>query len=156
MRTVLMVISCLFYFACKDNKAEMVTYTPPPPKYYFFPKANVYVDSVNKDYVFLGNDGKTWQTEKQIPQVMQAIMDKSVFIDSPADPVWKDNQNHKLLYSALLYATPNDTMQKKEPKPEAQKTVMPDTIKKERKGLRKFFDKIFGRKKKDKEEQNER
>ena len=64
-------------------------------------------------------------------------------------PVWKDNGNHKLLYSALLYATPNDTMQKKEPKPEVRKQANPDTVKKERKGLRKFFDKLFGRKKKD-------
>ena len=152
MRTVLIVISCVFYFACNDNKAETITVSAPPvlsPKYYFYPKANVYYDSVNRDYLFLTNDGRTWQTEKQIPAAMQVFMDKSVLIDSPSSPVWKDNGNHKLLYSALLYATPNDTMQKKEPKPEVRKQANPDTVKKERKGLRKFFDKLFGRKKKD-------
>ena len=108
MRTVLIVISCVFYFACNDNKAETITVSAPPvlsPKYYFYPKANVYYDSVNRDYLFLTNDGRTWQTEKQIPAAMQVFMDKSVLIDSPSSPVWKDNGNHKLLYSALLYAT---------------------------------------------------
>lgn len=151
MRTVLILISCIFYFACNDNKAETVVPAPPPPKYYFYPKANVYFDSVNKDYVFLTNDGITWQTQKQIPAAMQAIMDKNVLIDSPSMPVWKDNDDHKLLYSALLYVNPADTMQKKEPKAAVQKAVT-DTVKKQKKGLGKLLDKIFGRKKKDKEE----
>src|SRR5918993_4211375 len=102
-------------FACTNKKAEkIVVAPPPPPKYYFFPKANVYFDSVNKDYLFLTNESRTWSTAKQIPDVMQSMMDKSVLIDSPSTPVWKDNQNHKLVYSALLYASPNDTVKKKE------------------------------------------
>src|ERR671913_386013 len=106
----------VFCFACTNKKAEtIVAATPAPsPKYYFFPKANVYFDSVNKDYLFLTNESKTWSTAKQIPDVMQSMMDKSVLIDSPSNPVWKDNQNHKLVYSALLYASPNDTVKKKE------------------------------------------
>ena len=143
----------IFCFACSNNKAENTVVAPPPPKYYFFPKANVYFDSVNKDYLFLTNEGKTWSTAKQIPYVMQSMMDKSVLIDSPSAPVWKDNQNHKLVYSALLYASPNDTIQKREPPPKpAIKPSIPDTVKKEKKGLRKFLDKIFGRKKKEKEQ----
>lgn len=143
----------VFCFACNDNKAEKTVVAAPAPKYYFFPKANVYFDSVNKDYLFLTNEGKTWSTAKQIPYVMQPMMDKSVLIDSPSTPVWKDNQNHKLVYSALLYASPNDTIQKKDPPP-PPKPATADTVKKEKKGLRKFLDKIFGRKKKDKEQKD--
>ena len=95
------------------------------------------------------NESKTWSTAKQIPDVMQSMMDKSVLIDSPSSPVWKDNQNHKLVYSVFLYASPNDTVENKAP-PTVQKPVSPEPVKKEKKGLRKFLDKIFG-KKKDKE-----
>jgi len=74
-----------------------------------------------------------------------------VFIDSPSQPVWKDNANHKLIYSAVLYASPNDTVQKKEPKP-VVKPVDSSAKKEEHKsGIRRFFDKIFGKKKKNKD-----
>ncbi|MDB5207350.1 MAG: hypothetical protein JWR72_2425 [Flavisolibacter sp.] len=77
---------------------------------------------------------------------MQVLMDKNVLIDSPAKPVWKDNERHKLIYSAVLYASPSDTQ---EVKPVTQVKEAPMEVKKEKKGLRKFFDKIFGGKKKD-------
>jgi hypothetical protein len=135
--------------ACTQKQPEKQAAVPPPPapRYYFYPKANVYFDSANMDFVFLGNDGKTWQTVKQIPAAMQVMMDKNVLIDSPAAPVWKDNESHRLVYSALLYAAPSDTQAEKKvmvvlpPKENLEK-------KKERKGLRGFFDKIFKRKKK--------
>jgi hypothetical protein len=147
---ILCFASCL---ACNNNKAEKIGPPPPamqPARYYYFPKANVYFDSANKEYVFLGNNGTSWETQKQIPAAMQSMMDKSVFIDSPQTPVWKDNENHKLLYSALLYASPNDTVEDK-PRPAVQKPPTDSVVKKEKKGLRKFFDKIFGKKKKDKQ-----
>lgn len=97
----------------------------------------------------MGNDGKTWQSEKQIPAVMQALLDKNVLIITPSKPVWKDNENHKLVYSALLYASPTDTQEIKKPviivAPAPKDTVVK---KKERKGLGRFLNKIFGRKKK--------
>ena len=131
------------------------------PQYYYFPKANVYIDSANKDYIFLANDGKTWQSAKQIPAAMQAMMDKNVLIENPSQPVWEDNENHRLVYSALLYATANDTTRKETPRPiSTQPKPSKDTVaeaEKERKGLRKFFDKIFKKKNKHKveEEQNQ-
>jgi hypothetical protein len=156
MRTVIAIATLLLFFACNDNKAEKTVVAPPPPKYYFYPKANVYFDTVNKDYVFLGNDGRTWTSQKQIPAAMQSLMDKSVFLDSFSQPVWKDNQNHKLIYSAVLYASPADTIEKEEPrvvmqKP-AAKTGTDSVEKKEKKGLRKFLDKLFGKKKRDSSE----
>lgn len=150
MTRILSALSFILCFAaCTNNKAEKPTAIFASPQYYFYPKANVYFDSANKDYVFMGNDGKTWQSEKQIPAAMQALMDKSILIDSPAQPVWKDNERHKLIYSAALYTAPSDTQVIKPVvpviKPEPPKTE----VKKGRKGFRRFLDKIFGRKKKD-------
>ena len=151
LRSFALVIICFSFFACNDNKAEKVAAAPPPPKYYFYPKANVYFDTVNKNYVFLGSDGQTWTTEKEIPAAMQSMMDKSVLLDSFSQPVWKENQNHRLIYSAALYAKPEDTIERKPDPPPVAKAPEKDA-KKENKGLRKFLDKIFGKKKKDKEE----
>ena len=155
-RFVLLFLS-FFLFACNnDSKREEKKETLLPPKYYYYPRANVYFDSANKDYIFLGNDGKTWQTEKQIPAAMQLLMDKNAYIENPPQPVWKDNEQHKLLYSALLYTTYADTVRKKETTFVKKPAILRvDTIKKkERKGVRKFFDKLFSRfkKNKDKEE----
>ena len=155
MRSYLLMIICFFCFACGDNQVKNTAVAPPPPpKYFYYPKANVYFDTVNKDYIFLGSDGATWTSGKEIPAAMHSMMDKSVLLDTFSQPVWKDNQNHRLIYSAVLYRSPNDTVEKK-PEPVAQKPVADvDTSveqKKEKKGLRKFLDKLFGKKKKDKE-----
>ena len=152
MSNLFLISLVIFCFACNSNKAEKYVPPPPAPKYYFFPKANVYFDTVNKDYLFLTNKGQAWTSAKHIPDVVESMMDKSVLIDPPSTPVWKDNENHKLLYSALLYASPNDTAEKKEPVV-VQKPVVTDSAKKEKKGLRKFLDKIFGGKKKDKSDE---
>lgn len=144
-----LLVALLFCFACNNNKAaKKVVAPPPPPKFYFYPKANVYFDSVNKDFVYLSNDGKTWEVQKQIPAAVHAMMDKNVLIDTPATPVWKDNERHKLIYSALLYASPADTQVAKPVKP-VVKQEPPKEVKKEKKGLRRLLDKIFGKKKKD-------
>jgi hypothetical protein len=138
-----------FLFSCSNKKAEETPPAPPPPQYYFFPKANVYFDTVNRDYVFMSGDGRTWTTSKEIPAAMQDMMDKSVFLDSFSQPVWKENQNHRLIYAAKLYASPEDTVEQK-PAPVVQAPPPGDgSTKKEKKGIRKFFDKLFGKKKKD-------
>jgi hypothetical protein len=149
----------LFFFACNDNKKEVAKKPAAlPPLYYYYPRANVYFDSANKDYVFLATDGVTWQTAKQIPNIVQGLMDKSVLIENPSQPVWKDNEKHKLVYSALLYATPNDTVEKKEPpKSVIKPEKTPDTLaapKKKQSGLKRLLDKIFGGFKKEKKKKD--
>ena len=158
IRYLLIVGTLFFWVACNDDQPQVNTVQPAPlpPQYYYYPRANVYFDSANKDYLFLSTDSTNWLSAKQIPAVVHQLMDKGVHLQNPPDPVWKDNATHRLVYSAVLYATHNDTVAKKVVKP-ARKPVVPvadsvDTIaKKERKGLGKFLDKIFGRNKKKKE-----
>lgn len=144
-------------FACNnsDQPAEQKL-AKLQPQFFYFPRANVYFDSANKEYIFLANDSTGWQTAKQIPNVMQGLMDKSAYIQNPPQPVWADNEKHKLVYSALLYATAQDTVAKKPvPKPVAPLPVA-DTLAKEkkRKGIKKLVDKIFGIFKKDKKKKD--
>ncbi len=152
MRTGFALLMSFICFACNNGKTGKTSDSshealPPPPQYYFYPKANVYFDSANKDYLFLGGDGATWTMQKQIPAAVQSMMDKGVLIQNPTQPVWKDNANHKLIYSAALYVTAADTIEKV-----VLPTVRVDTVQKvekKRSGFRRFFDKLFGRKRKD-------
>ncbi|HYO22969.1 MAG TPA: hypothetical protein VER36_11235, partial [Flavisolibacter sp.] len=78
----------------------------------------------------------------------------SVLLDTFQQPVWKDNEIHRLVYSAALYASPRDTVEEPEPVVQRPASSEPE-VKKEKKGLRKFLDKIFGRKKKNEDKKNE-
>jgi hypothetical protein len=159
-RLYLFIYLLFFVAACNESRPEEINEentTALPPQYHYFPKANVYFDSANKDYLFLSNDSGRWQSAKQIPAVVLALMDKSVQIQNPPDPVWRDNENHRLVYSALLYATPTDTVAKKKVVKQLPKQTKPvvDSAAlevKEKKGVGKFFQKIFGRKKREKKE----
>lgn len=159
-RTLLFFGMMFFLFACGDNPPNGTKEKLPalPPQYYYYPRANVYFDSANKEYIFQSNDSMSWQSAKQIPAVVLEMMDKNVLIENPPDPVWKNNEVHRLVYSAVLYAKPGDTVvKKKEVKPK-KKPVVPaidsseTAEKKDRKGLGKLLDKIFGRNKKKKDE----
>lgn len=156
-RFLLFFLFSFSLIACNNEKAkeEVPRLTP---QYYYYPRANVYFDSANKEYLFMASDGQNWQTAKQIPAVVQGLMDKTSLVQNPSNPVWKDNEKHRLIYSAVLYATPNDTTAKKEaPKPIADRRGSRDKEKgdkKDRKGLGKFLDKIFGGLKKDKKKKD--
>jgi len=158
---LLLLSFTLFVFACGNEQKPGVNKPATlPPQYYYFPRANVYFDSANKEYLFLTADSSSWEKSKQIPAVVQSLMDKSVYIGHPSQPVWKDNDKHKLVYSALLYATPADTVEKKAPViTEAAKPVITpsadsinNALEKKRSGVRRFFDKIFGGLKKKKKD----
>lgn len=155
MNRYFLIFFAFLLVACNDDdKSAEQKPQKLQPQYFYYPRANVYFDSANKEYLFLANDSSNWQSAKQIPNVMQGLMDKSIYVQSPSQPVWKDNDKHKLIYSSLLYATAEDTVQKKEiPKPVAKVPV--DTVaqeKKDAKGIKKVLGKIFGifkKKKKD-------
>jgi hypothetical protein len=148
----------IFYSSCSSGKQPEVEAesTSLPPQYYYYPKANVYFDSANKIYFFQSGDSLTWQSAQQIPAVVMALMDKNVFIADAQEPVWQNNANHRLVYSAVLYATPNDTLQKKVVKAVKKPTIRPvDSAalaeKKPRKGIGGLFEKLFSRNKKKKD-----
>jgi hypothetical protein len=164
MNRLLFLASMFFLIACSNSTQEETKEEVPvlPPQYYYYPKANVYFDSANKEYIFQSIDSLNWQSARQIPAVVLAMMDKTILIQNPSDPVWKDNETHRLVYSAVLYATPGDTTAKKKVvKPVKKSLEFPvedssaTVEKKEKKGLGKLLDKIFGGNKKKKEEKQE-
>ena len=93
--------------------------------YYYYPKANFYYDSTAGNYVCWDSSTLEWKTTDKLP-VQQEDLGKRVRIgDSPAT-VWKENENHRLIYSVSLYSDAKDF--KKKEKPVVKDTVKSDTI----------------------------
>lgn len=159
MRSLILKIAILalpLSYCSSKKKAE-----PPdtePRKVYYYPKANVYFDTKMQEYFYFDSVGMTWQENKNLPDSIRGRLEKNVVLDKEVPPVWKNNEQHRLVYSATLYATKED-FKEKEPEPiastspDSQKTgpqansgdAEPGTEKES--GLKRFFRKLFGKKK---------
>ncbi len=118
--------------------------------YYYYPKANFYYDSTKGNYILWDSTNLKWMTTDNLP-VQQSDLGKTVRIGQVTEPVWKENEQHRLIYSVTLYSGPEDF--KKPPKVEISEENNPnqpgELQKADKKsGVRKFFDRIFPPKKK--------
>jgi hypothetical protein len=130
---------------------------------YYYPKANIYYDVASYQYVFFDSTEKIWKQTKKISEEQKLSLGERATIAKPATPVWKNNADDKLVYSMNLYSSRSDLKEKfytdsinSLPK----KVLLPakprDTVAtpantdeaKPKKGLKKFFDKLFGKKEK--------
>lgn len=123
-------------------------------RFQYYPKSNVYYDLDNQEYHLLQNE--KWQRSKTITEEQKSYLGKGVEITKPAVPVWKENEQHQLVYGTALYTSKTDvkrkyvedsirSLPKKAPPPKADSTAVEEEKKKS--GVRKFFDRIFKRKK---------
>ena len=114
--------------------------------YYYYPKANVYYSVVKGDYFFLDNDGKTWLENKQLTEDQKKGLDTKVLLRNPVQPVWRDNEQHRIIYAVALYASPADL--KEEPvkghdSKKGKATIKASSERNKETGIKKFFKKIF-------------
>jgi hypothetical protein len=135
------------HFLKSDKPAKAHTY-------YYYPKANFYYDSTAAIYVCWDSATAEWKNTDKLP-VQQVDLGKRVRIGESLGPVWKENQNHRLIYSVSLYSEPKD-FKKKEKAPVVTVSEKSDTVdeldKTEKKsGVKKFFERIFPPKKKKKD-----
>lgn len=149
MRILSYISAVLFLAACSDDANE----TKPDVEhgYYFFPKANIYYDTADKEFIYFDSATRQWQQGNLPPTYIQGDMGKSVLLDTAPAPVWSANPEHRLVYSARLYADSSDF---KKPPPVQKETVLAsepsaDEEEQPRKRSRvgKFFDRVFGKKK---------
>lgn len=120
-----------------------------PHTYYYYPKANFYYDSTAGNYICWDSSTTSWRSTEELP-VQEVDLGKRVRIGEAVAPVWKENQNHRLIYSVSLYSEPEDFKKKEKPVVESHKL---DSIFQEEKdgkksGVKKFFERIFPPKKK--------
>ncbi|MBD0288599.1 MAG: hypothetical protein ICV79_24730 [Flavisolibacter sp.] len=151
MKVYLIIIAVLILLGA----AALFAYTPqrelknvPPAAtiIYYYPKVNVYYDTLKKDYLYLDKNTGTWQENEQLPEDLNEDLDTQVVLQNPEQPVWRNNEQHRLIYAVSLYATPSDL--KEEPAEKSasnKKAASDDTDASEKKesGIKKFFRKIF-------------
>jgi len=167
MKAILAILAfCIIgFFVYSAVKKEQ----PKPVKtgvVYYYPKANVYYDVASEQYIYFDSTQKNWKQSKKFSEEQKLSLGEKAVIKNPSSPVWKNNAQDRLIYSANLYSSTNDLQQKYRtdsinslPKPVADTEKQIDspqtkpeatTEEKHKSGIRKFFDKLFkGKKDKD-------
>ncbi len=149
---VMILVVALVGFSTKKEKYFLKSDRPATPHtYYYYPKANFYYDSTDGEYICWDSTEADWKKTDKLP-VQQVDMGKTVRIGQASEPVWKENQHHRLIYSVTLYSEPED-FKREEKMDDRERTKSNVVIKPEKAekktGVRKFFERIFPPKKKD-------
>jgi hypothetical protein len=153
MKSVLLfLISTLLFFSCKEVEKLKQGST-----YEYYPLANIYYDIDEKYYLVFDSAQDAWQQKENLSGEETDTLGKKVVITNPSRPVYKDNDNHRLIYGTVLYSSSEELRQKfieDSLKVDSAKKVKPirkvepklEAEKKPKRGLKKFFDKIFNKK----------
>ncbi len=145
MRSSFVIFISVLLLSCNNNQSQKKGATN--HAYYFFPKANVYFDSTDGLYSYLNSADGQWQSNNKLPDSIKNLLDKKVALEKTSSPVWKDNQQHRLVYGVNLYTSSSDFKEttKRPTTPSKQKT---DSIKNDNgSSIERFFKRLFGGKK---------
>ena len=143
----LMFAAVIVGFATRQTPKKA---TPSSYSFYYYPKANVYFNKTENNYIFPGENGN-WEVAKDLPQKRSYILDKKVDLNSATIDIWKENEKHRMVYAVALYAAESDLKQPPEkytPPPASRKENTEEEKKESKKdqGLKGFFKKIFKKK----------
>lgn len=119
----------------------------------YYPKTNIYYDVDRQSYIKFSNEKGEWENLKTLPTDIASTLGKKITLPNPSVPVYKDNAEHRMVYSVSLYNTP-DSFRKKfiedsiaqlpkkigEP---IQKVDSSGDKKRKKRGLRRLLDRIF-------------
>ena len=148
---IVIILGGFLIFAPKGERKRIESSRPAiAHTYYYYPKANFYYDSTDGKYVIWDTAELKWDETKQLP-LQQEDLGKRVRIGETTAPVWKENEQHKLIYSVSLYSDPKDFKKKEKPvvsTKEKQDTLTAEEQAKKKSGVKKFFERIFPPKKK--------
>jgi hypothetical protein len=116
--------------------------------FFYYPKTNIYYDIEQKEYYLYDSAISAWKMQEQSPAADS--LGKKVLIEHASVPVYKDNEQHRLIYGTALYSSASDVRRKyiedslnSLPPPVAPRDTT--TEKKDRKKgfFRRLWDKIF-------------
>ena len=153
MRILFLFLFCIavtsLFFSCASRQQEEKEGTV----FYFFPKANAYFDEDNNQY-FITDKEKGWQAVTDLPPEEKDSLGEKILLTNPPTPVWKNNEQDRLLYSLSTYASAQEYRKKfyedsLNSLPKKVQKAEEDTVsKKEKTGLGKFLEKVFSKKEK--------
>jgi hypothetical protein len=146
----MLLILALVVFSSKNENSFLKNDRPAnsiPHTYYYYPKANFYYDSTDGKYICRDTTEAGWIKTDKLP-LQQDDIGKRVRIGAVAEPVWSENEHHRMIYSVSLYSEPKDFKQPRKEEPK-KPIVVVDTLEIVKKsGVKKFFERIFPPKKK--------
>lgn len=157
-RTILVVLLNLSIAFLIINTSCNNTNTEKQVEFYYYPKSNVYYNVEKNAYLYSLNGGKSWENLILSSEDPPATLGEKIVLYSATDSIWKDNEAHRKLYAGVLYnVATNDstttavashvTERRSSRKFKSQDAGTDETVKKE-KPLRRFFNRIFGKRKK--------
>jgi hypothetical protein len=122
-------------------------------EYYYFPDKNIYYDVSRAMYLFSLDSGKTWDSLPASSETVPPVLGDKQVVYSNTDPVWTNNESDRAQYDGTLLNIVNE-LSLKPAETEGKVTVKSKpsntpATKERKRPIKKFFDKIFGKKKKD-------
>ena len=123
----------------------------------YYPKRNVYFDRARNFYFYSVNGGKSWDSFEAVYDTDTLLLGKRVTVKSTRADFYRDNASHRKIYHGVAYTLyqpgePAGSMalvtERKLPKKTVVTNESKDGEPEKRRGLKKFFSKIFGKKKK--------
>lgn len=128
------------------------------PRYYYYPDKNVYYDVKNQTYFFSIDGGKIWDSLYVSSREAAAMLGDTVIIESDNTQVYKNNEADRKLYAGILYnilrndtatSLPLQEVSERKALPKINTITQPNhSAEKPKKGIGKFFQKLFHKKNK--------
>ncbi|MEJ7586754.1 MAG: hypothetical protein WKI04_04250 [Ferruginibacter sp.] len=146
-------------FSCNRNAAYIAE-----DSIYYYPEKNIYYDSLRSQYYYSLNGNRTWDSMAFNAPAFGAVLGRRVSVKREDNNIWENNDAHRKEFNGIILNIINkqtiqlsitDSINKARPNVIAK--VPPKEIEKEeppKKGLKKFFNRLFGKKKKPAEEKN--
>jgi len=152
--TVLYLCFVVMNISCKQKEQQDVN----EDAVYYYPQKNVYYDPQEGNYYYSLNGAVTWDSLHTDNPVGARVLGKQVPLKITGESIWINNEIHRKTYNGVLINVINNetiSLSKADSirriKPVVVVKPKPPVIEKEeppKKGLKKFFDKLFGKKKK--------
>ncbi len=141
-----------FVLLCSCNTAEQKNGAY---EFYYYPEKNLYYNTATATYFYSLDGGLVWDSAKRVAGTDDAMFGKNETISSPVKDVWKENTLHRQKFNSKVYniirsgdganAAAYNVAEKKAIRKSGVSSVGQAPKKK---GLKKFLDNIFGKKKK--------
>ena len=150
----------VFEVSCKRNDGDTAENI-----IYYYPEKNIYYDSLRSKYYYSLDGAKTWDSMTFKAHGFGTTLGSKVPINRTENSVWINNESHRKKYNGVLFNIINsytislaraDRINKL--KAVVKTETQPKVTEKEsapEKGLKKFFNKLFGKKKKPAEEKKQ-
>ncbi len=125
-------------------------------EFQYYPSVNMYFDVAQQQYIYSLDSARTWNTLKGTTEEKAASLGTPATVYSDEKEIWKLNEAHRQQYNGTIFnVAGNSSVAGNLDEPVAERKVQKKAVRKsapavkERKGLGKFLQKVFGKKKKE-------